>query len=94
MLINLLYDCSTKSGTMLSDDDLDSISREESPCSDSPRPTSLDIDNSLDNMCTSVSTSTSSSAAMRPQPKVSTFETTFDAIKCYNPKNIKSKIHS
>ncbi|XP_037048058.1 uncharacterized protein C18B11.02c-like isoform X4 [Bradysia coprophila] len=57
-------------GTMLSDDDLDSISREESPCSDSPRPASLDIDNSLDNMCASVSTSTSCSASTKPHLKV------------------------
>lgn len=59
---------------MLSDDDLDSISREESPCSDSPRPASLDIDNSLDNMCASVSTSTSCSASMKPHLKVSTMK--------------------
>lgn len=62
---------------MLSDDDLDSISREESPCSDSPRPASLDIDNSLDNMCTSVSTSTSCSASTKPHLKVGNFKNNF-----------------
>lgn len=60
-------------GTTLSDDDLDSISREESPCSDSPRPALLDIDNPLD-MCTSVSTSTSrSTSSTKPHMKVGLF---------------------
>lgn len=54
----------------MSDDDLDSISREQSPCSDSPRPALLDIDNPLD-MCTSVSTSTiRNPSSTKPHMKV------------------------
>lgn len=44
-------------GTMLSDDDLESMSREESPCSDSPRHVSLDVESSYENMGTSISLS-------------------------------------
>lgn len=40
---------------MLSDDDLESMSREESPCSDSPRHVSIDAENSYENMGTSMS---------------------------------------
>lgn len=56
----------------MSDDDLDSTSREQSPCSDSPRPTQLEIDNTLD-MCTSVVSTTAvtrNSSSGKPHMKV------------------------
>lgn len=54
----------------MSDDDLDSLSREQSPCSDSPQPALLEIENPLD-MCTSVSTSTNRNpTSAKPHMKV------------------------
>lgn len=44
---------------MLSDDDLESMSREESPFSDSPRHVSLDVENSYENIAPTISSSSS-----------------------------------
>lgn len=64
----------TVSGTILSDDDSESVSREASPCSESPRPVSLGSESPNDsNIHTAVMTSTSMSAcnaAMRDHAKV------------------------
>lgn len=64
-------------GTGLSDDDSESVSREASPCSESPRPVSLGSESPLDNnMHTSVLTSASMSQCghiRRPDSKVSNF---------------------
>lgn len=61
-------------GTVLSDDDSESVSREASPCSESPRPVSLGSESPNDhNIHASVMTSTSMSAcnaAMRDHAKV------------------------
>lgn len=63
-------------GTILSDDDSESVSREASPCSESPRPVSLGSESPVDNSIhTAVMTSTSMSAcnaAMRDHAKVIT----------------------
>lgn len=72
-----LYDLRTRLGTVLSDDDSESVSREASPCSESPRPVSLGSESPLDNsihasVMASASMSTCSSAmAMRHHAKVS-----------------------
>lgn len=42
------------SGNILSDDDSESVSREASPCSESPRPVSLGSESPHDNICTSI----------------------------------------
>lgn len=38
----------------MSDDDSESVSREASPCSESPRPVSLGSESPRDNICTSI----------------------------------------
>lgn len=60
------------SGAVLSDDDSESVSREASPCSESPRPVSLGSESPVDNnIHTSVMTSAAmTSAAMRDHAKV------------------------
>lgn len=69
------------SGTVLSDDDSESVSREASPCSESPRPVSLGSESPLDNsihasVMTSASMSSCSSAmVMRHHAKVSVVNT-------------------
>ncbi|XP_055295687.1 pseudouridylate synthase RPUSD2-like isoform X2 [Sitodiplosis mosellana] len=52
----------TGKGTVLSDDDSESVSREASPCSESPRPVSLGSESPVDSIHTAVMTSTSMSA--------------------------------
>lgn len=44
----------SKTGPILSDDDSESVSREASPCSESPRPVSLGSESPNENMCASM----------------------------------------
>lgn len=55
-------------GNILSDDDSESVSREASPCSESPRPISLGSESPRENIMTSVHTSTSSGTMTSTMP--------------------------
>lgn len=87
----------TVSGTVLSDDDSESVSREASPCSESPRPVSLGSESPNDSSIhTAVMTSTSMSACnvtMRDHAKVIKISLHFTLIerKIATTKNIFPK---
>lgn len=57
-------------GNVLSDDDSESVSREASPCSESPRPVSLGSESPHDGVLTSVHISTNTSSSTSTDNKV------------------------
>lgn len=70
-------------GAVLSDDDSESVSREASPCSESPRPVSLGSESPVDNSIHTASMS-ACNAAMRDHAKVKFIKSTqlFLCISC------------